>query len=97
MDDKNGTTETVTYTYGIDDFYSQEAGRWNYVYFRNLNVNDLRETMRITVYENDKAISATYEVNGAAAAKAKVAANPALTDLVNAMMNYADCAKALFG
>jgi hypothetical protein len=56
----------------------------------------MRDTMRVTVYQNGTPISATYELTGASVAYAKIQADASVTDLVNAMMNYADCAKAAF-
>ena len=82
----------------VDDSEFVETTGGYYVYFDGLKARQMRETVYITVYRGDTAISNTvsYSIESYAYAKQNDS-NEKLTALLEAMMKYGDSAKAFFG
>ena len=76
---------------GADELVETSGGY--YVYFDGLRARQMRETVYITVYRGDTAISNTvsYSIESYAYAK-KNDSNAKLTALLEAMMKYGDSA-----
>lgn len=87
-------TATNTWTIPASDFVAAGNGQY-YVYFTGLNAAQMRETLELTVYNGDTAVSNTalYSIESYAAEQhdSTVAG---LADLLDAMMKYGDAANA---
>ena len=89
--------DPVTYTYTSDDFELLSGNKMIRFFFDKIAPSQMRDDVEYTVYHNGEAISATYVRSMETVAQYYATNTPALTDLINAIMNYADAAKAVFG
>lgn len=88
--------EPVVYTYTSEDF-TLKGSKAIQFYFDKIAPSQMRDDLEYTVYHNGEAISATYVRSMETVAQYYASNAPALADLINAIMNYADAAKAVFG
>lgn len=95
IDEKVGEeTQEKTYRIEFSDCDTMGTTRYIYLAFSSLQACDMREGVTVTIYRNDEVVMDPYTYTVESVAASKKAGFPAL---VNAMMNYADCAKAVFG
>lgn len=82
-----------TWTIPSSEFETDENG--TYVYFEGLSVAQMSETVYVTAYNGDTAVSDTlrYSIESYAYSK-RNDKNTTLVELVKAMMRYGDSAKA---
>ena len=94
--DVNNNKETENKEYRVEFTDCETYGtRYIYLKFSSLLANDMRDEVTITIYHKDGTeLMSPYTFTVASLAASKLAANPTL---VPAMMNYADCAKEVFG
>lgn len=88
---------SVTYTYTSEDFTLMNNNKAIQFFFDKIAPSQMRDDVEYTVYHNGEAISATYVRGMETVANYYVTNAPALSELVYAIMNYADAAKAVFG
>ena len=94
---KTGATP-VTYTYTSADFQvTGNSKNMILFFFDKIAPSQMRDDVEYTVYHNGEAISATYVRPMENVAQYYAEKSPALADLIYAIMNYADAAKAVFG
>ncbi len=86
------TTDNKTYTVRASSFKSMGENLY-YVYFNNLNASQMSETVYLTVYNGEEAVSNTLRYSIESYAYAKVGGSDAnLSDLLVAMMKYGNAA-----
>ena len=72
----------------------EASGSYAVLYFDGITAQQLRETLQITIYQGESAVSETFEISVENLAAGMLSKYP---ELIPAMMNYSDCAKARFG
>jgi hypothetical protein len=87
--------EAAGKTWIIDEFEAAEKAGQYYVHFTGLDARQMREQMKVTVYEGETAVSNTllYSIESYAAAKQNDS-NAKMVALLVAMMRYGDSAAA---
>lgn len=85
----------ATVTIPSDKFVSTDGGY--YVYYDGLDAGEMSETVYLTVYKNDTAVSNTLSYSIESYAYSKLGTGGALTELLSAMIKYGDAAKAYAG
>lgn len=87
-------TETVYETVVIDGADCLKSGTTFAVYIDYLAAKELRDVMTITLYKDGEAVSATHTFSAESVLKDLMDSYPTL---IPAMMNFCDCARAVFG
>ena len=94
--DKTAQEETICVIPCTEADISGTSTKYITFFFAGLYSNQMRDEMQITLYKNGVAESLTYTRTGAQIAKASIESGSS-SALVHALMNYADCAKLVFG
>ena len=89
----NGTVMNKTFT--INGADCLKSGTSLGVYINNLESDEMRDVLTVTLYKNDAQVSATVTFSLASAIKGDLYLKNA--KLANALMVYGDCAYAVFG
>ena len=87
----DGTETTKSFT--IDGADCVKSSTTFAVYVNNLASNELRDVLTVTLYKNGVVVSATHTFSAESVAKGMLSSYPTL---IPAMMNYGDCARAVF-
>lgn len=90
----DGTETTTSFTLSGDKILKGATSTSLYVYIDNLASKELRDVMTITLMKDGKAVSVIHTFSGESALYGKMSSLPALAP---ALMNYCDCARAVFG
>ena len=89
----DGTVSTKNYT--IDGADCLKSSTTFGVYINNLESDEMRDILSVTLKKNGEVVSATHTFSGESALVGGLLNT--YPDLANALMNYADCAYAVFG
>lgn len=87
-------TETVYETKIIEGADCLKSGSTFAVYIDYLATKELRDVMTITLYKGDEAVSATHTFSAESVLYGLMDSYPTL---IPALMNFCDCARAVFG
>jgi hypothetical protein len=83
------------WTVDASEFVETSGGY--YVYFDGLRARQMRESVYVTVYRGDEAVSNTVSYSIESYAYSKLGTGGSLTALLSAMIKYGDSAKAYAG
>ena len=87
--------DVASVTIPSSEFVAADGGY--YVYFDGLDANEMSDTLYLTVYRGETAVSNTLSYSIESYAYSKMGVGGALSDLLSAMMKYGDSAKAYAG
>ena len=90
----NADGSTTEKSYTIEGADCRKSGSYLGVYIDTMDPNEMRDTMTVTLYKGDVKVSVVNEFSPESVLNGMLASK---TELVTAIMNYADCAFAKFG
>ena len=90
----DGTESSKTFTLSGANIIKSTTSTSLYVFIDNLSSNELRDVMTVTLMKDGNPVSVEQTFSGESALYSKKDNFPALSA---ALMNYCDCARAVFG